>query len=47
MKQELKVLLYQKKNHVKKNNLCHVMGLIRIGKSMSQFSLIIIHEPLI
>lgn len=39
MKQELKVLFYLKKNHVKKNNLCPVMGRIRIGKSMSQFSL--------
>ena len=39
MKQELKILFYLKKNHVKKNGLCPVMARISIGKSMSQFSL--------
>lgn len=39
MKQELKVLFYLKKNHVKKNGLCPVMGRIQTGKTMSLFSL--------
>lgn len=39
MKSELKVLFYLKKNQSKKNGLCPVMGRIRVGKSMSQFSL--------
>lgn len=39
MKPELKVLFYLKKNQRNKGGLCPVMGRIRIGKSMSQFSL--------
>lgn len=39
MKPELKVLFYLKKNQRDKGGLCPVMGRIRIGKSMSQFSL--------
>ncbi|MDR3057109.1 MAG: site-specific integrase [Prevotella sp.] len=39
MKEELKILFYLKKNQSKKNGCCPVMGRIRIGKSMSQFSL--------
>lgn len=39
MKAELKILFYLKKNRSKKSGLCPVMGRIRIGKSMSQFSL--------
>lgn len=39
MKSELKVLFYLKKNQQKKDGFCPVMGRIRIGKSMSQFSL--------
>lgn len=39
MKSELKVLFYLKKKQSKKNGLCPVMGRIRVGNSMSQFSL--------
>lgn len=39
MKSELKVLFYLKKNQAKKSSLSPVMGRIRIGKTLSQFSL--------
>ncbi|MFC4675817.1 Arm DNA-binding domain-containing protein [Dysgonomonas termitidis] len=39
MKPELKGLFYLKKNQRNKGGLCPVMGYIRIGKSVSQFSL--------
>lgn len=45
MKPELKILFYLKKNQIKKNGLCPVMGRIHIGKSMSQFSLKIDADP--
>jgi hypothetical protein len=37
MKEELKVLFYLKKNCVKTNGLCPVMGRITIGRTMAQF----------
>lgn len=45
MKAELKILFYLKKNHVKKNGLCPVVGRIRTGKGMSVFSLKIDAAP--
>lgn len=39
MKSELKVLFYLKKNQTKKDDLSPIMGRIRIGKTLSQFSL--------
>ncbi|PXV58453.1 site-specific recombinase XerD [Dysgonomonas alginatilytica] len=39
MKTELNILFYLKKNQSKTNGLCPVMGRIRIGKSVAQFSL--------
>ncbi len=39
MQSELKVLFYLKRNQKRKDGLSPVMGRIRIGKSMSQFSL--------
>jgi integrase len=45
MKAELKILFYLKKNRLKKNGLCPVMGRITIGKSMSQFCLKIDADP--
>lgn len=45
MKEELKVLFYLKKNQVKANGLCSVMGRITIGRSMAQFSAKIEAEP--
>lgn len=45
MKTELKILFYLKKNQIKKNGLCPVMGRIQIGKSMSQFSLKVDADP--
>ena len=39
MTNELKVLFYLKKNQIKKNGLCPVMGRINAGKTMAQFSL--------
>ena len=38
MNVELKVLFYLKKNQVKSNGLCPVMGRITIGHTMAQFS---------
>lgn len=45
MKEELKVLFYLKKNQVKANGLCSVMGRITIGRTMAQFSAKIEAEP--
>ncbi|MFV0538291.1 MAG: Arm DNA-binding domain-containing protein, partial [Dysgonomonas sp.] len=45
MKTELKILFYLKKNQIKKNGLCPVMGRIQVGKSMSQFSLKVDADP--
>lgn len=39
MKSELKVLFYLKKNQARKSGLSPIMGRIRIGKTLSQFSL--------
>jgi len=39
MKSELKVLFYLKKNQTGKDGLCPVMGRIRVGNSIAQFSL--------
>lgn len=39
MKSELKVLFYLKKNQTRKSGLSPIMGRIRIGKTLSQFSL--------
>lgn len=39
MKSELRVLFYLKKNRTKKDGLSPIMGRIRIGKTISQFSL--------
>ena len=39
MTNELKVLFYLKKNQIRKNGLCPVMGRINVGKTMAQFSL--------
>ena len=45
MKEELKVLFYLKKNQVKANGLCSVMGRITIGRTIAQFSAKIEAEP--
>ena len=39
MKSDLKVLFYFKKNQRKKDGLCLVMGRIRVGNTIAQFSL--------
>lgn len=38
MKQALEVLFYRKKNEVKEDGMCLVMGRITVGKTMVQFN---------
>jgi hypothetical protein len=38
MKEDLKVLFYLKKNQMKADGLCPVMGRITVGRTMAQFA---------